>query len=272
MSSIMKKIYCINKDGAVSETVGYIILFGIMTAGIALVTLYGYPLLLQEQANANIRNMERNMIVLQSDVNALVYKSVPYKETTMQVSGGVLSVEKPVDITDPQNVEKSFRIEIPGALPETDFSPGGLKFLSENGDISILLQSGAIVKYQSGGSVMISEPRWFIDSVAGKNTLVIPLIEVNSSKNLAKSGIGTVQMSVEPLNMFDGGTTNFKDFSSSPPYTVTVRPPLEYQKAWENFFRDSLGMTNNPPGSTSWERTGVDRVVIKAWRINVINL
>jgi len=268
----MKKIYCINKDGAVSETVGYIILFGIMTAGIALVTLYGYPLLLQEQANANIRNMERNMIVLQSDVNALVYKSVPYKETTMQVSGGVLSVEKPVDITDPQNVEKSFRIEIPGALPETDFSPGGLKFLSENGDISILLQSGAIVKYQSGGSVMISEPRWFIDSVAGKNTLVIPLIEVNSSKNLAKSGIGTVQMSVEPLNMFDGGTTNFKDFSSSPPYTVRVRPPLEYQKAWENFFRDSLGMTNNPPGSTSWERTGVDRVVIKAWRINVINL
>lgn len=119
---------------------------------------------------------------------------------------------------------------------------------------------------------MLSEPRWFIDSVAGKKTLVIPLIEVNSSKNLGKSGIGTVQMSVEPLNLFDGGTTNFKDFSSSPPYTVVIKPPLEYKTAWENFFRDSLEMTNNPPGSTSWEITGLDRVVIKAWRINVINL
>ncbi|HRU80605.1 MAG TPA: hypothetical protein P5515_08905 [Methanolinea sp.] len=258
-----------NKNSAVSETVGYIIIFGIMMTGIALIILLGYPALLNQQQEANIRNMERNMIVLQSDVNALAYKSVPYKETTMQVSGGVLSVENPVAVPD---VEKSFRITISPELPETSFSPGGLKFLSENGDISILLQSGAIVKYQSGGSVMVSEPRWFIDSVAGRKTMVISLIQVYSPKNLGKSGIGTVQMSVEPLNMFDGDTTNFKDFSASPPYTVVVKPPLEYKTAWENYLRDSLEMTNNPSGSISWEKTDLDRVVIKAWRINVINL
>ncbi|MGF3497994.1 MAG: DUF7289 family protein, partial [Methanolinea tarda] len=83
------------KNLAVSETVGYIIIFGIMMSGIALVTLLGYPALLNQQQEANIRNMERNMIVLQSDVNALVYKSVPYKETTMQVNGGVVSVKRP---------------------------------------------------------------------------------------------------------------------------------------------------------------------------------
>ena len=77
-------------DSAVSEVVGFIIIFGIMLSGIGLITLYGYPMLLQEQQNTNIRNMERNMILLQSDVNSLVYKSVPYKETTMQVSGGTL--------------------------------------------------------------------------------------------------------------------------------------------------------------------------------------
>ena len=78
----------IMNDSAVSEVVGFIMIFGIMLSGIGLITLYGYPMLLQEQQNTNIRNMERNMILLQSDVNSLVYKSVPYKETTMQVSGG----------------------------------------------------------------------------------------------------------------------------------------------------------------------------------------
>ena len=61
-----------------------------MVTGIGLVTLYGYPILLNEQSNANIRNMEQNMIVLQTDVNSLLYKEVPYKETSMQISGGSL--------------------------------------------------------------------------------------------------------------------------------------------------------------------------------------
>ena len=97
----------IMNDSAVSEVVGFIIIFGIMLSGIALITLYGYPMLLQEQQNTNIRNMERNMILLQSDVNSLVYKSVPYKETTMQVSGGTLSV-------DPVGSTSSFTVKVNG--------------------------------------------------------------------------------------------------------------------------------------------------------------
>ena len=78
----------------VPEVVGFIIILGIMMTGIGLVTLYGYPALIQEQANANIKNMERNMIVLQNDMKSLTYKSVPYEETTLVVTGGTLSVQK----------------------------------------------------------------------------------------------------------------------------------------------------------------------------------
>ena len=61
----MKKI---NNSFGVSESIGFILILGIMVTGIGLVTLYGYPILLNEQSNANIRNMEQNMIVLQTDV------------------------------------------------------------------------------------------------------------------------------------------------------------------------------------------------------------
>jgi len=144
------KNYRIGQNDAVSETVGFILIFGIMLMGIALVTLYGYPALLDAQQNSNIRNMERNMISLQSDVNALTYKAVPYKETTMHVSGGVLSVERP-DLGSIISIESSSNGQL---IP--DFQPGRMRFLSESGDISIAIEKGAVVTRQTGGPVMLS--------------------------------------------------------------------------------------------------------------------
>ena len=77
-------------EQGVSETIGFIIILGIVMTGIALVTLYGYPALLNQQAEANIKNMGNTMIVLQTDLNSLAYRIVPYQETAIQVSGGVL--------------------------------------------------------------------------------------------------------------------------------------------------------------------------------------
>ena len=105
------------KVSGVSETIGYIIIFGIMMTGIALVSVYGYPLLVNQQATSNIQNMERNMISLQTDVNSLTFKNVPYKESTVQVSGGTLSVAIPNSNTP------FFRI-IPQNGAPISFQPG----------------------------------------------------------------------------------------------------------------------------------------------------
>ena len=57
------------RENAVSETIGFVLILGIVITGIGLVTLYGYPALIAQQAEANIKNMEKTMIVLQTDVN-----------------------------------------------------------------------------------------------------------------------------------------------------------------------------------------------------------
>lgn len=260
-----------NADSGVSETVGFILIFGIMMTGIALVTLYGYPALVNAQADANIRNMERNMIVLQSDFNTLVYKSVPYKETTMQVSGGVLSVVKP-----PTIVDEKFSIRIlnsAGPIDETILFPSGeLQFKSDSGEVIILLQNGAVVKWQSGGSVMLSDPRWFIDTATdGTKTIVMTLVQVDSINSFATSGISTIQLSAEPL-IVTGYSDNFIEFPvTSNKYTIRIKPPIAYPKAWTNYFDDPLEMSQVGT-TTTWERTDIDRIIIKTWKINVINL
>jgi hypothetical protein len=63
-------------DQGVSEAIGFMLVFTIIIAGIGLVTLYGYPLLLQQQVSADEKIMEKNMIVLQNDIKSLAYKTV----------------------------------------------------------------------------------------------------------------------------------------------------------------------------------------------------
>ncbi|HXW99493.1 MAG TPA: hypothetical protein VEI51_07225, partial [Methanomicrobiales archaeon] len=66
------------KREAVSESIGYLIIFGLILSGIGLITLYGYPMLMQQQSSANMRNMEQSMIVLQNDIKSLTYKLANY--------------------------------------------------------------------------------------------------------------------------------------------------------------------------------------------------
>jgi hypothetical protein len=75
-------------DRGVSEAIGFILIFSLIIAGIGLVTLYGYPLLLQQQVGADEKIMEKNMIVLQNDMKSLAYKTVPFKETALKIGGG----------------------------------------------------------------------------------------------------------------------------------------------------------------------------------------
>ena len=274
----MKKILNLERgENAVSETVGFIIIFGIMMSGIALVTLYGYPALLDAQQNANIRNMERNMISLQSDVNSLTYKAVPYKETTMQVSGGVLSVKKPDDAkwlsikVDGSDLLDIFAID---PAMKNKFQQGSLTFTSESGLPIISLQNGAVVKRELGGSVMLSEPRWFFDEAS--NTLVITLIRVNSTPVLAKSGISTVRMEIVPYPIKDSENI-IDENTTAKTVSITNRDEeSDYYRGWKNYFENTLKMTEVaalPPGSPpTWQRTDINRVIIKAWEITILNL
>jgi len=259
----------LKNTSAVSETIGYVIIFGIMMSGIALVTLFGYPALLNQQQEANIRNMERNMIVLQSDVNALVYKSVPYKETTMQVSGGVLSVESPHD-------DKSLSIQVDGAdvlnIPATAnrFQFGSLSFKSDQGLPIISLFNGAVVKRDIGGSVMLSEPRWFFDDPT--KTLVITLIQIDSPPNLVKSGICTIQMEIEPLAIDIAGTNTIIENYAPGVKTVYINyrdVQSDYFRAFENYFESKPYMEKE---GADWKINNVQKLVIKAYKITVLGL
>jgi hypothetical protein len=254
------------KEIAVSESIGFIIIFGIMMTGIALVTLYGYPALLSQQSNANIRNMERNMIALQSDINSLTVKNVPYKETTMQISGGTLSVTRPNEMSN-----QYFSITNSSQTLISNFVPGALVYHADDGNTVICLENGAVHKrYWNDliGSTMISQPRWFFDSTT--QTLMIYLIQVNSDSSMAQTGIGNVQMTVSSLPIY-----SISDDYSNSPDTVTIyyhpRPDSNFKRAWQNYF--TTFPENQYSGTDAvLEISNVKKLIVKGYTIKILSL
>jgi len=244
-------------EKAVSEAIGFILILGIVLTGIGLVTLYGYPVLVKEQSNADVRNMERAMIVIQNDMKSLCFKNVPYKETTLQVSGGTLEV---INSSDSGSM---FRIA--GGSLDVGFSPGALVYRSDRGTEVITLENGAVMTRQADatGSAMLAEPRWFYDGPT--KTFVVYLMTITADERMAKSGMATVRMSLESTTIHEptdnaGGTVTVE-------YTPDADNKLSV--AWENYLTGSLKMSGSDGTYTLPE---VTKLVIKEYKIRILGI
>lgn len=254
----------------VSESIGFLLIFTMVIVGIGLVTLYGYPMLLQQQVSADEQIMEKNMIVLQNDVKSLAYKTVPYKETSLKIGGGALTVYNSSYATPSSTI----RIFNSSGDMVTSFRSGDLMYSSDSASTDISLQNGAVVKrpHVGGGSVMIAEPRWFNDPQT--QTIVINLVVINSTDMMSRAGVGTVQMSL--------GETTF-DIHSLPagdPVTLeyTPDPIQDYSTAWDSYFQ-KIGMIpdlSNAPGTGAMLTYDIPpsytTLVIKKYEVNIRSL
>ncbi len=247
-------------DKAVSEAIGFILILGIVISGIGLVTLYGYPVLVKEQSNTDVKNMERALIVIQNDMKSLCFKNVPYKETSLQVSGGTLEVIN--------SSSYGGYVNVTDGTTWFNYTVGALTYRSDRGTAVTTLENGAVMIRQEGadGSAMLAEPRWFYDD--GTDTFVIYIMNITTDTLMAKSGMTTVRMSLE------GSNTN--STSVAPGHNVTVEytssPSGDYSTAWENYLTGtSVGMQKSAPNSY-YERSDVTNLVIKEYRIKIHDL
>lgn len=243
----------------VSEAVGFIIILGIMLSGIGLITLYGYPMLMQEQQNTNIRNMERNIIVLQNDLKSLAYKNVPYQETMLQVSGGTLSIDSDGGLDS--------RFYVDNTSVNQSFSTGGIAFNSQDGTTTIFLENGAVHTRMwsfSEGSAMLSDPRWFYDEAA--DTFVMTFITMNATQNFSQTGIGTVSMRLTAVKQIDATAPAGQKIK----VTYAPDPKFNFKTAWTNHF-NSPGLKMSPV-SGSYELPADITLIIKQYNVTVLSL
>jgi len=261
-----------SNDTGVSESIGFMLIFTIVIAGIALVTLYGYPLLLKQQVGAEEKIMEKNMIVLQNDIKSLAYKTVPFKETALKIGGGSLTVYDSL-ISNPS--ASTSTISIYNRVNEyyiQSFKPGELRYESVSAQTDISLQNGAVVMRPriQPGSVMLAEPRWFYDGPT--NTMVINLVNITSANIMAKEGIGTVRMKMVGEPYYNETNFDVGDLRLPIHIDYTTDFDQNYSVAWDNYFTEKLGMTETgTPGTYDLpiNATYPGRLVIKKFEVEI---
>jgi|WetSurMetagenome_2_1015567.scaffolds.fasta_scaffold200640_2 hypothetical protein len=251
-------------DAGVSESIGFLLIFAMVITGIGLVTLYGYPMLLQQQTGADEQIMEKNIIVLQNDFKSIVYKTVPYKETSLKIGGGTLFVNN-YPTSGP-----TFQILDTGIVM-ADNPTGDLRYDSTSTEDEISLQNGAVVKRNlaaGSGSSMLAEPRWFFDETT--RTLVINVVNIGSTGPMSREGIGRVQMKL--------GQTDYlrKDYSPSTETITIIYTPgpgagRDYTKAWQNYFENTMKMTC-ATGPLTCTKSGVQVLVVKKTEVIIASL
>nr|WP_321350325.1 hypothetical protein [uncultured Methanoregula sp.] len=261
-------------SAGVSESIGFILIFMIVTVGIGLVTLYGYPLLLAQQVSTDEKIMEKNMIVLQNDLKGITYKTVPYKETSLKIGGGLLTVYN----SSSTPASSTIRIYDSSRDYVSSFQSGDLRYTSESSATDISLQDGAVVmrSHTIPGSAMLAEPRWFYDGQT--NTMVISLISINSTSMLSKDGIGTVQMALgETGYQYTDGILTDIYLDYTPDATPVVAQ--DYRTAWDNYFVNTLKMerTSAPDAPTVTYRlptttSAPARLVVKTYDVMIKSL
>ena len=245
------------KDSAVSEAIGFIIIFGIIIAGIGLVTLYGYPMLVQQQSSSNEQIMEKNMIVLQNDLKSIAYKTLPYTETSLNVGGGALTVYNMTYNNATQSNftiynQNGYNVNTNTGFPTPVYvTTGDLRYESTSEQTGLSLENGAVVKRMlaESGSSMLATPRW--DDDTQTNTAVIYLIGfvTPSTSVMSQEGVGTVKMDL----MLDDYTQYQLGLNAL--FLVQYLPSNDanYSAAWGNYFTGSLNMVlTGPPGVYEW--------------------
>lgn len=247
-------------EKAVSEAIGFLLILGIVLTGISLVTLYGYPALVKEQSSTDAKKMEQAMVVIQSDMKSLCYRNVPYKESTLHVSGGTLEV---IGAGDHRGL-----ITVSNGTWSQDYPLGALTYRSDRSAGVITLENGAVMIRQEGveGSVMLTEPRWFYDGPTG--TFVIHVMKISAYERMTRSGMTTVRMrlnssgaQVMPVSQWEEVTVRYIGGSSG-----------GCGVAWGNYLTNpSIGMKQGS-SQDSYEITGVKKVVIKEFEIQILDI
>jgi len=136
----------LSDDRGVSETVGFVLVFALITTTIAVTFTVGLGGLEDAQLAERDNNVERAFDVLHDNLNDISRDGVPSRATELRLGGGELVFER----------ESEFRIN--GTSLERPIIESGSVTYRGAGDTRIVYENGAVFRMQGNNGVMINEP------------------------------------------------------------------------------------------------------------------
>lgn len=197
-------------DRAVSEVLGFVLTFSLITVTIAIVFTVGFGGLQDAQQAEQVNNVERAFEVLTTNIDEVHRQGAPSRSTEMRLSGGTLAYGDPVTIT----IDSP---EINATVLETR------PLIYRNDDTEIVYELGGVVRTDGGHSVLLRDPPF----VVGERSTIPLLVTTEPGNQGSISGQRTVLVTSSYQR------TGFVHLRTNEPVTITLDSPRA--DAWERY-------------------------------------
>ncbi len=222
-------------ERGVSDVVGYILVFSLITITIGTVFAVGITGVEDRREAERVANVERAFDVLDDNLRDIQRYGDPNRATEIRLAGGTLSVstETRVALATTNDSDDVANHTLDGWTSRT--------IAYEDGDTTIAYEAGALVRGDGDGSVMLSEPRFV--AADGRTTLpVVALLRGGGEERVA--GDGTVQITVTEDSNADSKTERFEAASGE---TLYLWVETDHPDAWARYFERADGFEDATP-------------------------
>lgn len=212
---------------AVSDLVGFALVFALVTASIAMVYVAGLQGLEDARRDEQVRNVERAFDVLDDNLEDIHRRGVPSRATEISLLDGQMTYGEPVGVT--VHVENTANASDNRTVTA---SVRPLVYSATATDTEIVYTAGAVVRDDRGSSVMVSEPGFSHDDTRA----VLPLV-VTHQRQGTRGGLGgrTTILVVAFRQSKEAGTPFTTNASAQANVSVTIQSPRA--DAWKSYFR-----------------------------------
>lgn len=204
------------KDSAVSETVGYILMFSIVILSMSFIYTMGYPVLQKNIEASVFENAEQSFIVLQSHMKRVAFDQAPVKMIKIKLHSSAISLNNGSSIIVSYDND-SFSHDM-----------GKIEFMKD--EKLLAFENGGVWKQNSPSEVlMVSQPPIYTGKVDNVNTTTISITSINGHHSTAGSGIASISMK----------HNNSSLMTPDHPVNVTVQINSIYASQWAKYLEEN---------------------------------
>lgn len=222
-----------SNERAVSEILGYILIFSLIVATVALVSISGLPALDSARESEQIQNAERAFDVLNSNMAEIYKRGSPSRATELSAGDARVETREPV----------IFNVSVKNADGNVTSERAGIEpiVFSGQGDTKFVYEAGAVIREQRNSSIMLRDPPMKLDD----ERLFFTIVEtVSGSRQSISGGSVLVRATSVDRDIVIAEVSN----STSKQVNITVSNTAR-EDAWVEFFETELGMDCIKKGS-----------------------
>lgn len=248
LSRVVREARCAARsDRGQSELFGYLLIFSVVVLTISLIGTTGFVGLNNAQDFQRTTNAEQGFTALAGNVDDVVRRGAPSRETEIGLADASLSTENTTTVT--VTVDD-------GTVETTTVSIHPIVYDSGSGT-TLTYASGALVRQDDGSSVMFRQPSFVLTN----ETVLLPIV-VTAPDGDATTG-GTTDVAIETRS---ANTTVLADGDVE---SVTVEVSSPHAEAWHRYLESTDASCDDPGDGTVTCDLDPDRATVVVHRVDV---